>query len=411
MSLKRVVITGVGAVSPFGRDTASLVNGLLEGHSAVQIMPGMARIGGLRTRVAAPVIGVDPLEIPRKYRRSMSPMSIFATFACQEALAQGKLSPEEIREGKLGIALGSTVGSTQASEDFFRDFFIDNSLERMRSTLFFQIMNHSVAANVAQALEITGRLLAPASACSTGCQAIGYGYEMVAGGRQEMMLCGGADEFHPLTAATFDIMNAASFGFNEFPDRTPRPFDRDRDGMVCAEGAGVVLLESLDSALARGADILGEIAGFATVSDPSNIANPNSVAMEHCMARALADAGLKPDQVDYVNAHATATLQGDVAESEAIGRLFGDQVPVSSFKGHMGHAMAASGSLELIASLELLRKGFLVPTRNLENIDPACSGIRHLTSMQEGTAAVFVKNNFALGGVNSSIVARRYPHD
>ena len=149
MSLKRVVVTGVGAVSPFGGDTAALVEGLLAGRSAVQTVAGMERVGGLRTRVAAPVTGVDPKEIPRKHRRSMSPMSIFATFACREALAQARLSPGEISGGRLGVALGSTVGSTQASEDFFRDFFTDHSLERMRSTLFFQIMNHSVAANVA----------------------------------------------------------------------------------------------------------------------------------------------------------------------------------------------------------------------------------------------------------------------
>ncbi|BCR03181.1 beta-ketoacyl-ACP synthase II [Desulfuromonas versatilis] len=411
MSLKRVVITGVGAVSPFGRDTRALLAGLLEGRSAVQSVAEMARVGGLRTRVAAPVTGVDPKVIPRKHRRSMSPMSIFATLACQEALAQSGLAPEEIGDGRLGIALGSTVGSTQASEDFFRDFFTDHSLERMKSTLFFQIMNHSVAANVAQALEITGRLLAPASACSTGCQAIGYGYEMVACGRQPMMLCGGADEFHPLTAATFDVMNAASVGFNEAPGSTPRPFDRDRDGVVCAEGAGVVLLESLEGALERGATILGEVLGFATVSDPSNIANPNAEAMERCMRLALADAGVGPEQVDYVNAHATATAQGDVAESEAIRRLFGPQVPVSSYKGHMGHAMAASGSLELLAALELMRQGRLVPTLNLENVDPACAGLRHLQGVEEVYASVFVKNNFALGGVNSSIVVRRYPHD
>ncbi|MEZ4601624.1 MAG: beta-ketoacyl synthase N-terminal-like domain-containing protein [Syntrophotaleaceae bacterium] len=411
MSLKRVVITGLGAVSPFGGNTAALVEGLLAGRSAVRNVAGLERIGGLRPRVAAPVTGIDPKEIPRKYRRSMSSMSIFATFACQEALAQAGLTAEEASDGRLGLALGSTVGSTQASEDFFRDFFTDYSLERMRSTLFFQIMNHSVAANVAQALEITGRLLAPASACSTGCQAIGYGYEMVACGRQRMMLCGGADEFHPLTAATFDIMNAASFAFNQEPSRTPRPFDRDRDGMVCAEGAGVVLLESLDSALARGAEILGEVSGFATLSDPSNIANPNAAMMEHCMRLALEDAGLTADRVDYVNAHATATLQGDIAESEAIAGLFGARVPVSSYKGHLGHAMAASGALETIAALELMRNEFLVPTLNLENVDPACGRIQHPDSIQKASIDIFVKNNFALGGVNSSIVVRRYPHD
>lgn len=411
MSLKRVVVTGVGAVSPFGRNTDAMTAGLLEGRSGVRTLPEMESVGGLRTRVAAPVTDVDPKEIPRKHRRSMSPMSVFATLASQEALARANLTPEQFSDGRLGIALGSTVGSTQASENFFRDFFRDNSLERMKSTLFFQIMNHSVAANVAQALDITGRLLAPASACSTGCQAVGYGYEMVAGGRQAMMLCGGADEFHPLTAATFDIMNAASAGFNDAPAKTPRPFDRDRDGVVCAEGAGVVLLESLDSAMARGAEILGEIIGFATLSDPSNIANPNARAIERCMRSALEDAGLEPEDVGYVNAHATATIQGDIAESDAIARLFGDRVPVSSFKGHMGHAMAASGSLELIAALDLMRKNRLVPTLNLDNVDPVCGNICHPKTIEETSFSVFVKNNFALGGVNSSLVVRRYPND
>ncbi|MDO3379807.1 beta-ketoacyl-[acyl-carrier-protein] synthase family protein [Geoalkalibacter halelectricus] len=411
MPLKRVVITGMGAVSPFGRNMEAFVAGLIEGRSAVGNVPEMGRVGGMRTQVAALVTGIDPKEIPRKHRRSMSPMSIFATLACGEALAQSGIAPEQASDGRLGLAIGSTVGSTQAIENFFRDFFVDHSLERMKSTLFFQIMNHSVAANVAQALNITGRLLAPASACSTGCQAIGYGYEMIACGRQDMMLCGGADEFHPLTAATFDVLNAASVAFNDRPAMTPRPFDLERDGVVCAEGAGVVLMESLDSALARGAEILGEVAGFGTVSDPSNIANPNSEAIERCMRLALDDAGLRPDQVDYLNAHATATLQGDIAESEAIGRLFGSRLPVSSFKGHIGHAMAASGSLELIAALELMRRGLLVPTRNLDRIDPACGSIHHVTRLEEAATDIFVKNNFALGGVNSSIVIRRYRND
>ncbi|MBN1141361.1 MAG: beta-ketoacyl-[acyl-carrier-protein] synthase family protein [Deltaproteobacteria bacterium] len=412
MAMKnRVVITGLGAVSPYGRGTDALVEGLLQGRSAVRTMPELARVGGMRPRLAATVLGIDPKEIPRKLRRSMSPMSVFAVLAAQEAVAQGGLSTFHCGDGRLGVAIGSTVGSTQAIEDFFRDFFTDNSLERMKTTLFFQIMNHTVAANVVQALEISGRLLAPASACSTGCQAVGYGFEMIAAGRQEMMLCGGADEFHPLTVATFDIMNAASFAFNEEPSRSPRPFDRDRDGMVCSEGAGVVLLESLPSALARGASILGEVAGFATVSDTGNIAHPDPKVMARCMELALADAGVEPEQVDYVNAHATGTQQGDQAECEAVVAVFGGSVPVSSYKGHIGHTMAASGSLELIAALELMNRQRLVPTLNLKNIDPLCGGVRHPEAVSASSIAVFVKNSFALGGVNSTLVVRRYPND
>ncbi|OEU73677.1 MAG: 3-oxoacyl-ACP synthase, partial [Desulfuromonadales bacterium C00003107] len=357
------------------------------------------------------VSGIDPKEIPRKDRRSMSAMSIFATMASQDALAQSGVTTEQLTGGRLGISLGSTVGSTKTTEELFRDFFTDSSLERMKSTIFFQIMNHSCASNVAQALGISGRLLAPSAACSTGCQAIGYGYELIAMGKQEMMLCGGADEFHPLTAATFDNINAASVGFNDSPSCTPRPFDRARDGVVCAEGAGVVLLESLDSAIERGAPILAEIGGFATLSDPRSIANPNVEAMERCMRLALEDADLGADEIGYINAHATATEQGDIAESEAISRIFGELVPVSSLKGHMGHTMAASGSLELIASLEMMSRGRLVPTLNLEEVDPACSTLNYLRLVQTTEIDTFVKNSFAFGGVNSSIVVRRFKHD
>ena len=409
--LRRVVITGLGAVSPLGRGVPALMDGLYGGRSAVREVPELDRIGGLRCRVAALVRDVDPKEIPRKDRRSMSAMSIYATLASHEALAQGRIGRAELEGGRLGVAIGSTVGSTQATEDFFRDFFTDHSLERMKSTLFFQIMNHSCAANVVQSLGITGRLLAPSAACSTGCQAIGYGYEQVAMGRQDFMLCGGADEFHPLTAATFDVMTAASIGFNANPQATPRPFDRRRDGVVCAEGAGVLLLEALDTARDRGARILGEVVGFATVSDPSNIANPNAAAMERCMREALDDAGLAPESVGYVNAHATATAQGDIAEAEAIAAIFGARVPVSSLKGHLGHTMAASGALELLAGVEMLRQERLIPTLNLDEVDPACAGISHVTGRETTPLDIFLKNNFALGGVNSSLVVRRYPHD
>jgi 3-oxoacyl-[acyl-carrier-protein] synthase II len=234
---------------------------------------------------------------------------------------------------------------------------------------------------------------------------------MIAFGKQDFMLCGGADEFHALTAATFDIMNAASVSFNDRPHQTPRPFDRDRDGVVCAEGSGILLLEALDSARNRGAEILGEVIGFATVSDPSSIAHPDAVAIERCMRQAVKDAGIEPQEVDYINAHATATEQGDIAESEAIFRLFGNKVPVSSFKGHLGHTMAASGALEMVAVVGMLNRACLIPTLNLENIDPRCNMIRHVRNVADAPLKTAVKNNFALGGVNSSLVLRRYDND
>jgi 3-oxoacyl-[acyl-carrier-protein] synthase II len=341
----------------------------------------------------------------------MSNMSIYATLACREALDQARLNAEQCASGQMGVAIGSTIGSTQASQEFFDKFLSTGGLEQMKSTVFFKIMNHSCAANVSQFLGITGRTLSPSAACATSCQAIGYGYEMIAFGKQDFMLCGGTDEYHPLSTGTFDILNAASVKFNDQPYRTPRPFDRDRDGVVCSEGSGILLLESLDTARRREANILCEIIGFATVSDPSNIANPDMASIKRCMQLALNDANIKPEEIDYVNAHATSTKQGDIAESEAISELFGDDTPVSSLKGHLGHTMAASGALESIALVEMINRGCLIPTLNLENIDDACANIRHICKFERSSIRTAIKNNFALGGINSSLVIRRYKDD
>jgi len=279
----------------------------------------------------------------------------------------------------------------------------------MKSGLFFQIMGHSCAANVAQSFGITGRVMAPSAACATSSQAIGYAYEQIAFGRQDAMLCGGADELHPLTVATFDVMHAASTAFNQQPDQSPRPFDSMRDGLVCGEGSGILLLEKRSAAEARGAKILAEIIGFATTSDTSSIANPDAGAMHECMRLALQDAGITGTQLDYINAHATGTLQGDLAEAEATRRLVGDRVPVSSLKGHLGHTLAASGSIELSASIGMMQRGELVATRNLTRIDEGCAGLLHLRQNLKAQPRIILKNNFAMGGINSSLVIRSNP--
>jgi len=409
--MKRVVITGMGAVSPYGKGVDVLMESLIGGKSGITRVNELAEIQGLRSWVAGLTHDIDPKEIPRKYRRSMSNMSVYATLASQEALDQSGLGAKQCSNGKMGVVIGSTVGSTQATQKFFDNFLSYHSIEQMKSTTFFKIMNHSCAANVSQLLGIAGRILSPSAACSTGCQAVGYGYEMIAFGKQDYMLCGGADEFHPLTTGTFDVMGAASVKFNDQPHRTPRPFDRDRDGVVCSEGSGILLLESLDSACERGADILCEIIGFATVSDPSSIANPDVASIERCMREALNDAGVKPEEIDYVNAHATATVQGDFVESEAIYKLFGSNTPVSSFKGHFGHALAASGALELAVMVDMLNRGCLIPTLNLENVDESCANIRHVRKLESSNLKTAIKNNFALGGVNASLVIRSYKND
>ena len=411
MSLESVVVTGVGIVSPLGHSLVEVSDALLAGRSGVRIVPELEQVGGLRSRLAATVDGIDPKQIPRKIRRSMSNMSIYAYLASQQALQMAVFDEQQLSAGRTGVVIGSTLGSTATTEKFFADYFTDYSLERMKSGLFFQIMGHSCAANVAQSLGITGRVMAPSAACATSCQAIGYAYEQIAFGRQDAMLCGGADEFHPLTAATFDMMNAASTHFNQQPEQSPGPFDAARDGVVCGEGSGILLLERRDRAEARDAEILAEVVGFATTSDTSSIANPDVEAMYQCMSLALENAGIAAAEIGYVNAHATGTVQGDIAEAAAIRRLVGDQVPVSSFKGHLGHTMAASGAIELSASIGMMRRGELAATLNLHDIDENCAGIMHLQQNLQAEPRYVLKNNFAMGGINSTLVIRSTAHD
>ncbi len=407
MNGQRVMITGMGAVSPYGAGVDAFWQGLVRGASAVGREPAVEAIGGVRSKVAAVVPELDVRVIDRKKRRFMSNMSIYATLAAMEAVAQSGLAPEHIARRSTGLCLGSTLGSPCELEDFFRQWVQTNSIDNVKSTFFFKIMNHSCVANVAQSLGIRGRIIAPSAACATGALAIGMAAEMVATGQQEIVLCGGADEHHVAATAVFDIMNAASCRYNDTPEATPRPFDRDRDGVVCSEGAGMLVLESLEHARARGAQILGEILGFATLSSPGSLAHPDSGTIQECIEAALDSAKIPPGKVDYVNAHATATEHGDLAECAAVTGALGAAAPVSSLKGHFGHAMAASGSLESIACVKMISESTLIPTRNLHTPDAACQHMNLPVKVTGCSLQVVLKNSFALGGVNVALVIGR----
>ncbi len=411
MGMRRVVVTGMGAISPYGQGVDILIDSLMNGKSGIVGFPELEKMEGTRCHVAGIVNNIDPKMIPRKYRRSMSSMSVYSVLACREALEMGGLKNGSHIDENMGIVLGSTIDSINTFESFFQDYLVEKNMENMRSTLFFKLMNHSCAFNVSQVLDIKGRVVAPSAACSTGCQAVGIGYEMIAFGKQDCMLCGGSDEYHPLTTLSFDLINAASTGYNSSPSKTPRPFDRDRDGIVCSEGCGILLLESLESAKERGAAILAEIVGFASTATTENIANPDAESLAVCMERALSDGKISPRDIDYVNAHATGTVQGDLEETDAIYRVFGGEIPVSSLKGHLGHTMAASGSLELIASINMMRKKVIIPTLNLENIDDLCKKVKLVQNLEKKKIDYILKNNFALGGVNSSLILRSYGND
>ncbi|WP_415714068.1 beta-ketoacyl-[acyl-carrier-protein] synthase family protein [Maridesulfovibrio sp.] len=407
MHLQRVVITGMGAVSPLGNRVEDLWEGLLAGNSGITRMEELDAIKGLRPRIAGRVKEVNAKAIPRKARRTMSNLSIFASLAALEAIEQAGIDQDTLTGGRTGLSVGSTTGSSQALEQFFKLYLPENSLEAIRSTEFFKIMNHSAAANLAQFLGISGRVIAASAACSTGCQNIGLAAEAIATGRQDLMLCGGTDELHPLTVGTFDIIEAASIAEIEDPASASRPFDAKRDGIVCSEGAGILLLESYEHATARGAEILAEISGFSSLCDSSNMASPSAQAINLCMAEALKEAGINAKDIDYVNAHATGTLQGDASEAQAIAELLGDTAPVSSLKGHLGHTMAASGAIETIATVRMMQENTIIPTANLNIPAEECSAINNTLHLLERPITYALKNNFALGGINTSLVLRR----
>jgi 3-oxoacyl-[acyl-carrier-protein] synthase II len=407
VNMKRVVITGVGAVSPLGNDVNALVSGLEQGKSAVRLMEGWEEYSGLRSLVAAPAELKDEKKIPRRKRRSMGRISIFAVQAAEQAIADAGLESEEISSCRTGCVIGSTMGGAEALNDTFETMYPEKDLSLLKSMNFFQCVSHTAAMNVAQYLGITGRVMATSAACASSLQAIGTAYDLVRWGLQDIVLCGGSEETHPTVTASFDILFATSTGFNDCPGETPRPFDSRRDGLVCGEGSGVILLEELEHALARGATIHAEIIGYNTCGSGEHVSQSNKEAIERCIRATLADAQISAEDVDYISAHATATIQGDVEEAQAIKAIFGETVPVSSLKGHIGHTLGASGSIELIASLQTMKNGTIYSTLNLDDVDEDCKGIQHVVENTAKQVDVIMKNCFAFGGINASIVCRR----
>jgi 3-oxoacyl-[acyl-carrier-protein] synthase II len=337
----------------------------------------------------------------------MSKMAGFAYLAAVEALEQaglaGALPPD------LGLVLGSTMGSPLTLVEFFTEYLRSASLDQVRGTALFKIMGHGAAVSLALALGLSGRLLAPSAACAAGLQAIGLGYETIAAGQAEVMLCGGTEEFDRLTALTFDHILAASHNLD--PALASRPFDGGRDGLVCAEGAGLLVLEDMERARTRGAEILAEIAGFATTSSPANLVHPDAAAIAKTMAAAIADSGLTPAEIQYVNAHATSTVEGDRAEAEAIFQVFGSGPAVNSFKGQLGHTMAASGALETILSLMEMRAGLILPNHNLMAPEPGFPALRLPKEREKRIIRAMLKNSFALGGLNACLALKTFGGD
>lgn len=400
--MRRVVVTGMGVVSPLGSDVDEVWRRVLAGDSGVVAMPAWSEVQDLGTRIGAPVQGFTAESIPRKMRRSMSRMSMYAHAATTDALASARFPMEELSTGRVAIAAGSTTGSPDAMEEFWREYIASHSVRGVLSTAFLRVMSHTVASHLALAFGVTGAVHSPCCACAASNQAVGVGLDLIRLGRADAVIAGGADELSVLSAATFDVVRAGCRGHEASPTSRPAPFDRTRDGVVCGEGAAIVLLESLDHALARGAPILAEILGYGESCDARHMSTPDAEGMRQAMLRALEDAGRTPADVDHVSAHATGTELGDAAEASATASLFGERVPVASLKGHFGHMLAACGATELICAIRSIRDGIVPHTRNLTDPDVAPLWLPREPLPRE--LHTVMSNNFAFGGINASLL-------
>ncbi len=406
--MKRVVVTGMGGITSLGREWPAILAGLRRYENTVVKMDEWAVYDGLNSLLAAPVRDFStPAHYTRKQTRSMGRVAKMATVATEDALRDaGLLEAGILHDGRTGVAYGSSTGSPDTLSGF-GIMLTEKSTRGINANTYMQMMSHTAAVNIALFFGLRGRLVPTSSACTSGSQAIGYAYEMIRNGYQTIMVAGGGEELCPSEVAVFDTLFATSQK-NDQPQTTPRPFDRDRDGLVIGEGAATLVLEEREQAVARGARIHAEVVGFATNCDAAHITQPTLETIQICMEMSLQGAALTPGQIGYVNAHGTATDYGDITESKATQNIFGPRMPISSLKSYFGHTLGACGAIEAWLSIAMMHEGWFSPTLNLANLDPACSELDYLRGEGRALDVEYVmSNNFAFGGINTSLIFKR----
>jgi len=406
--MRRVVVTGIGGITALGNDWPTIDANLRAGRTGIRRMGDWDHYPDLNTRLGAPVTDfATPSHYPRRMVRSMGRVALMSVRASEMALSDaGLLDDPMIKDGRMGIAYGSSAGSVEPVRAFGH-MMDTGSMGEVTSTTYIQMMGHTCPVNVGLFFGLKGRVVPTSSACTSGSQGIGYAYEAIRFGRIDMMLAGGGEELSALDAAVFDTLFATSTR-NDTPELTPRPFDAKRDGLVVGEGAATLVLEELEHARARGARVYAEVVGFGCNSDGSHVTQPEATTMSVAMELALRDAGLPASAVGYVSAHGTATDRGDIAESRATAQVLGNQVPISSLKGHFGHTLGACGAIEAWLAIEMMRHSWFAPSANLEEVEPECAELDYLMGQGRGMDVEYImSNNFAFGGINNSLLFRR----
>ncbi|MBQ9908851.1 MAG: beta-ketoacyl-ACP synthase [Treponema sp.] len=409
MEKKRVVVTGGGIVSALGNDWGTILANLKAKKNFVKYMNEWdEKYPLMNTRLAAPVnFQIDKEKYPRKAIRGMGRVSQMALVATDSALEDaGLLGCEEITRGRTGIAYGSSIGSVDSLMEMY-SMLVTNDTSKVSSTTYIKAMPQTCACNLEVYYHLTGRIITTNTACTSGSQSIGYAYETIQSGKQDIMIAGGAEEFCTMDTATFDTLFSTSTK-NSTPELTPSAYDKNRDGLVLGEGACTLILEEYEHAKARGAKIYAEIAGFGTTTDGTHITSPNRPTIAHALQLALEDANLSPDQIGYINTHGTGTNTGDITETWATYDVFNRAVPVSTVKNYIGHTLGACGSIESWLTINMMNEGWFLPNLNLTEVDSKCAPLDYITGDGRNINTEYVmNNNFAFGGINTSLIYKK----
>ncbi|WP_049623024.1 beta-ketoacyl-[acyl-carrier-protein] synthase family protein [Frateuria defendens] len=404
--LPRVAVTGLGVVSCLGHGRDAFADALREGRSGLRHMDGFARLA-MRTRVGGPVDLAGLPEPPRKLRRFLGAPSVYAWHAMQEALAHAALPAEALSSERCGLVLGGGAALSEHEEALASHR--ERGIHKLSPFIVPRGMSSALSAGIAHAFGIGGPSYTVSSACTSATHAIGQAMELIQLGKQDVVLTGGSEELHDSTAMWFDAMGAMAVAGNDDPAHASRPYDSRRDGFVLAAGAGVLVLESLSHALARGAPVLAELAGYGSATEAASMVGPGAAGIAHAMRQALNQAGTLPD---YLNTHACATPQGDLAEWQAIEQVFAERgaaVPaMSSIKGLSGHAPGAAGALDAIAGLLMMEQGFVTAGLPAASPDPAFAGAPLVTATHVRRVDSVLSNNFGFGGSCAALLFRRY---
>jgi 3-oxoacyl-[acyl-carrier-protein] synthase II len=406
---KRVVVTGGSIISALGSEWPDILAKLKAGKNCVRKMDDWDRYEHMNTKLAAPVDFTMP-DYPRKKTRGLGRVAQLALVSADRALIHAGINADdpELKNGRCGIAFGSSMGSIDSLMDFY-SMLVKDDITAMSATTYIKAMPQTCAANIGVFFGLTGRIITTNTACTSSSQAIGFAYETVKRGIQDIMLAGGAEELSAADAAVFDTLFAAS-SKNDSPGKTPAAYDKNRDGLVIGEGAGTLILEEYEHAVKRGARIIAEIVGFGTNTDGTHITQPNRGTMGIAMKLALEDAGLDPAAIVYVNTHGTATDTGDVAESWATTDIFRRPVPASTLKSYIGHTLGACGVIEAWIAINMMKEKWFCPNLNLEELDPRCGPLDYITGNGREIGGEYImSNNFAFGGVNTSLIFRNLP--